>query len=214
MEKTFINRTITNNPFLMASVEIIIPFHNEHNRVVKSIESIFRTIHNNCYLISLVDDGSKNKKFIKQIENKKMPGVRCFQQEKKGLSSAINLVLNNPFKKKIPWVLILQPSLYPEDNNWLSEMGKMIEKEKVNGVKMVGPMTNDPNSVAFCKKGENKENKILDEGFLSLSCVLCHRELFQRIGDFEDSAELFALKMKSKGYKQAICGSSWLLNQK
>jgi GT2 family glycosyltransferase len=55
------------------------------------------------------------------------------------------------------------------------------------------------------------------DGFLPLYCVMCHRELFSHIGGFiknyfpaayED--EELAHRMRAYGYKQAICGKSWV----
>jgi glycosyltransferase involved in cell wall biosynthesis len=217
--KVFLNRKIQTDPFYMSPVEIVIPFYGEHFRVSKLMESIFNTVHTNRYLITLVDDGSLNKSFVKSIENKKILGVRCFQQEQKGFGAAINLALKNPHIVNIPWVLIMHSDVFAEDSNWLSGLGKTLNVLKEGGVKMVSPMTNNPgvDSTFFVgKKGVKSSDHILTEGFLPMYCALAHRELYNKVGFFKEcpyagiEVEDFAIRMNQFGFKQAISGSSWV----
>jgi len=218
--KVFLKRTIENNPFYMAPVEIIVPFYGEHSRVSKLIDSVFKTVHNNRYLISLVDDGSKNNYFVKYIERAKLPGVRCLVQENKGFGSAVNLALKNPWNKglNIDWVVIAHSDVFFEDANWLYNLGKSFNELKDKGVRMISPLTNNPvspSSVLFGNRGEQKEDVIFDE-YLPMYCALTHRDLFNQIGLLKEypyagfEVEEFAARMKNKGYKQAVCGSSWV----
>jgi len=216
----FVNRKIENDPFYMAPVEIIIPFHGEQARVAKLMESIFATVHTNRYLISLVDDGSLNKTFIKDIDKKKMPGVRCFRtDENKGFGAAVNLALKTPWSQKITWIAIMQSDVFAEENNWLSNMGETMNLLKGQGVKMVSPMTNNPmveSSILTGQKSDRRPDAVLTEGFLPMYCVLAHRELFNRVGPLKEcpyagtEAQEFAVRMRLLGYKQAVCGSSWV----
>lgn len=218
--KIFVNRKLENNPFYMAPVEIIIPFHGEQARVAKLMESIFATVHTNRYLISLVDDGSLNKSFIKDIDKKKLPGVRCFRtDENKGFGAAVNLALKTPWKQKITWVLIIHSDVFVEENNWLSNLGETINLLKSQGVKMVSSMTNNSmlnSDLLTRRKSDIQSDFILEEGYLPMYCALAHRELFNRVGLLKEfpyagtEAEEFAIRMKSKGYKQAVCGTSWV----
>lgn len=218
--KIFVNRRIENNPFYMAPVEIIIPFHGEQACVTKLMESIFATVHTNRYLISLVDDGSLNKSFIKDIDKKKLPGVRCFRvDENKGFGAAVNLALTTPWSQKITWVVIVQSDVFVEENNWLSNMGETMNLLKSSGVKMVSPMTNNPmveSVVMTGQKGVYRPDVILTEGYLPMYCALAHRELFNKVGLLKEypyagtEAEEFAVRMRMMGYKQAVCGSSWV----
>ena len=218
--KIFVNRKMENNPFYMAPVEIIIPFHGEQARVTKLMDSIFKTVHTNRYLITLVDDCSPNKTFIKEIDRAKLPGVRCFRQDThKGFGAAVNLALKSPWSEQITWVLIVHSDVYAEENNWLSSMGDTINKMKAQGVKMVSPMTNKPmveSAVLTGQKGDRRGDHILTEGFLPMYCVLAHRELFKRVGPLKEcpyagtEAEEYAVRMRLMGYKQAVCGTSWV----
>lgn len=216
----FVKRTMENNPFYMAPVEIIIPFYDEQSHVAKLMESIFNTVYTNRYLITLVDDGSKNKSFIKDIDKKKLPGVRCLRQnENKGFGAAVNLALKTPWSGKITWIVIMQSDVFAEDNHWLSNMGETMNLLKGKGVKMVAPMTNNPmteSNFLIGKKAIHKEDHILTEGFLPMYCVLAHRELFNRVGFLKEcpyasnEAQEYAIRMQKMGYSQAICGKSWI----
>ena len=217
-----LNSVIESNPFHMAPVEIIIPFHNEHSQVAKLIDGIFKTVLDNFYLITLVDDGSTNKNFIKEFN--KTPGVRVFRQEKKkGFGAAINLALSNPYQIKIngmrssiPWVVIMKPGVSVEDNKWLSSLGNTMYKLKTQGVKMISPKTNNANETELIgQKGNIVEDSILEHGFLPMYCAMAHRELFAKVGmmkESDSSVADFAARMKSKGYVQGVCGSSWVNN--
>lgn len=225
-QKVFVTRKLENNPFYMAPVEIIIPFNGEQTSVSKLMDSIFRTVHTNRYLITLVDDGSQNSAWIKEIEKAKLPGVRCLrQEEQKGFGSAVNLALKNPFNKNIIWVAVLHSDVDVQDNNWLSSLGECLNKLKGQGVKMVSPLTNNPGpqTLFASKKGHPKQDLILDynkdkevPSYLPMYCFLSHRELFDRVGLFQEfpycglESQEFASRMLSKGYKQAIAGKSWV----
>lgn len=221
-DKIFIKRKLENDPFHMKEVEIIIPFYGEQARVTKLMESIFSTVFTNRYLITLVDDGSSNKHFIQKIKDAKIPGVRCFRQDQKGFGAAINHALKNPWVfsnkpyKQIPFVCIMHSDVYPEDNNWLSELGATLHRLKNSGVKMVSPMTNNSTKELIGTKGIVKEDAILKEEFLPLYCALCNRELFNRVGLFREfpyagsEAEEFSLRMKKNGFLQAVSGNSWI----
>lgn len=219
--KIFINRKIERQLFHMAPVEIIIPFHGEQSHVSKLMDSIFQTVLTNKYLITLVDDGSENESFIKDIDNAKIPGVRCFKQEKqKGFGASINVALAKPWTaSQIPWVAIMHSDVFAEDNNWLINLGKTLIKLKSGGVKMVSSMTNNSTTdfdFLLGKKNEIKQDFILNKGFLPMYSVLAHRELFKRVGPFREfpyagvEVEDYAKRMNQQGYKQAVCGSSWV----
>lgn len=226
IENISLRSKIEKNVFWMAEVEIIIPFHGEHTKVTKLVESIFNTVFSNRYLITLVDDASKNKSFIKQIQNAKIPGVRCFRNEQqKGFAASVNHALKNPWKfpeepnRKIKYVCILHSDVYFEDNYWLFEMGSSLEKLKNNGIKMIGATTN--NSTTDCKKLNRDKNtkkpdiELEDGEYLPMYCCLCNRELFNRIGLLKEypyagtEAKEFARRMRENNYLQAVCGKSW-----
>jgi len=224
-KKIFINRELGKRTFQGASVEIIVPFYGRHLLVSDILKNIFNTVYSNKYLVTLVDDGSENKNFYSQMKKSKIPGMRCLRQESnKGFGSSINLALNNPWKfsdsnQTIPYVVILHTDVSFISKNWLLNLGNCLEDMKFIGVKMVSPLTDNPVEdfdVLKSKRGEEKENKILNKGFLPLYCALCHRDLFDHVGVFKEypyaghEAKEFANRMKEKGFNQAVCGNSWV----
>ncbi|RTK97274.1 MAG: glycosyltransferase [Neisseriaceae bacterium] len=229
-ESLTLRSKIEKNVFWMAEVEIIIPFHGEHTKVTKLVEAIFNTVYSNKYLITLVDDASVNKSFVRQLQNAKIPGLRCFRlEEQKGFGAAVNHALKNPWRfpyepnKKIKYVCILHSDSCPEDNYWLFEMGNSLEKLRLDGIKMVGSVTN--NSTTNFKnltkeKGSKKEDYILQQDeYLPMYSCLCNRELFNRIGLLKEfpyagtEAREFAHRMKENNYLQAVCGKSWMFHE-
>lgn len=218
-----INRTVTVNTFRMQPVEIIIPFHNEHLRVINLVNDIFATVHDNRYLVTLVDDCSSNKEFVRQIEEKKMPGVRVISNnQQKGFGASVNNALRNPFRRDISWICILHSDIRLKDSNWLLNLGNCLNRFKEKGVKMVAPLTNNPvvdNSLLKAEGASQEEDVVLKEGFLPFYCVLAHRELFMRVGLLPEypyaggEAEDFALAMRVKGFGQAVCRSSWVQHE-
>lgn len=216
-----IDRDIEIPNFRMRSVEIIIPFHGEHRLVSRLMENIFNTVYTNRYQITLVDDGSENDNFIKEIAGAKIPGVVCIRKKHGGFGSAINHALKNSKNQWIPWVLIMHSDVLAEDSKWLLNLGETLQILKKENVKMISPKTNNPGCSDARLEGklENTENVILDDGYLPLYCSLCHRDLFKAVGVFREypyagcEAEEFAIRMRQKGYKQAVCGTSYVSHE-
>jgi len=218
-----INRTVVADSFNMQPVEIIIPFYNQSTKVVNLIQDIFLTVQRNRYLITLVDDGSKNPDFIKQLEEKKIPGLRFIIHEKNsGFGAAVNNALRYPFSDNINWVCILHSDVRISDANWLYNLGTSMNKLKSKGVKMIAPLTNNPvvdNPLLKADKATYKDDIILTEGFLPFYCVFAHRQLFNTVGLLPEypyagvEVEVYAKAMKEKGFFQAVCNSSWVQHE-
>lgn len=206
------------NGFLFAPVDIIIPFHNEHHKVSRLLQGIFGSIRTNRYQISLVDDGSTNEEFIDLF--RKVPGVVSFRhEEQRGFGAALNTAIQ---RTKQPYILILHSDVEVRGGSWLSELGKTYNDLREKKVKMIGAMTNNPvvdDERMICESGNTVSDFILGDGFLPLYCALCKRELFNRVGLFKEypyaggEAEEFAFRMRKKGYKQGVCGSSWVYHE-
>lgn len=220
VDKIFVGKPIENKPFYMSPVEIIIPFHNEQSKVIDLINDIFITVQKNMYVITLVDDGSDNKNFLKQLREKRVEGLRFLSHDKcKGFGASVNTALKNPHNKNIPFVVIMHSDVRVKDNNWLFNLGQTLVSMKNNGVKMISSLTDNPMAdvAALCgEKGVVKNDVVLSNGYLPMYCVIANRELFNRIGFLKEfpyagtEAEEFAYRMRSKGFKQGVCGSSWV----
>ena len=139
------------------------------------------------------------------------------------IGAAVNLALKTPWKgeagNKIGWIVIMHSDVFPEDISWLSNMGKSMQNLYDQNVKMISPLTNNPmvdNENFVGLRGDQKEDYILEDGYLPMYCSLMHRELFKRVGLFKEypyagvEVEEFAQRMKLNGYKQAVCGNSWV----
>lgn len=196
-----------------SEVEIIIPFHGKHKLVTSLIENIWRTV-NTPYQITLMDDGSENEEFISQLHEGKLPQIVCMRHDKQeGLGASLNSVLQNP-SKPTPWVVFVQPETIP-DGNWLQQLGNSMQGFKTKGVKMVAPRCNNPGgNVKGSQKAEFSDDFILpDDAYLTFYCVLCHRELFSKIGMFkeiEDPTKEFSDRLKRHGFLQGIAGKAWV----
>jgi GT2 family glycosyltransferase len=108
-----------------------------------------------------------------------------------------------------------------EEANWMISLGQALMDLKSQNVRMVSARSDNPGSDVHAaltgRKGTKTANVILESGHLPLYCAMCHRELFDHIGGmikaypvggYED--EELAFRMRKKGFKQAVCGGSWV----
>jgi hypothetical protein len=121
-----------------------------------------------------------------------------------GFAKSLKVGFDNTIQ---PWIMILHSDCIVEDAQWMIEMGRSLTSLK--NVKMVGP------SEKKCVGKGRVNDTILEDGFLPLFCAMCNRNLFSHIGGFikdypgyED--EELAYRMNYYGYKQAICGNSYI----
>jgi len=208
-------------------VDIIIPFHGQYEKVASLVSSLIYLTRSNHFRICLVDDCSPNSNFVFDgFED--VPNLKSVQTEEQlgfggALEYGMKAMENEP--NVFPWVVFLHSDCLIEDANWLLAMGQTMQKLKAEGVKMVGSRTNNPtvedvelkNKLYAERHAEPTEDVVLEEGYLPLYCALCHRHLFHYIKGFikhypyagYENREL-ADRMRSYGYKQAVCGSSWV----
>ncbi len=206
------NRVAT-MPFAGSSVDIIIPYHGAYHYVRELVDSIYRNTKNNKYQICLVDDCSPNTDFGKSMSQ--LPRVKIIRNEQQvGFSASLFAGYS---KTNNPWVVFLNSDCLIDDGFWLLHMGETLLKFKNQNVKMVSAKIEDPTCGHPAVKWQKDqfEDIILEEGFLPLHCVLCHRELFPRIkgflkpypyGFYED--EELAYRMNKFDFRQAVSGKS------
>jgi GT2 family glycosyltransferase len=225
-----ISRPMSHVPFSRSQVDIIIPFHGQYEKVTRLVESILLVTKSNPYHITLVDDASPNKNFKEEINNQFIkttpanfkPQVSVIRTETQvGFGGALRIGYDNT---ELPWVCFMHSDCVVEDQNWLIAMGQSLLKwkEEKQPVKMVSARTNNPGEgVPSLLKAELREkgpDRIMAEkDYLPLYCAMCHRELFFAIGGFikpypyalYEDVEL-AARMNAYGYRQGICGTSWI----
>jgi GT2 family glycosyltransferase len=182
-----------------------------------------------------VDDHSPNKFFVEEFLADsplvKDTGSMGFQHkpqlvlhrtpEQLGFAGALQYGFE---RSEEPWVVFMHSDCVIEDKNWLIEMGQSLLNLKEQNVRMVSAKTNNPGEDAYkelkSSKGEYGKDIVLTDGCLPLYCAMSHRELFNRIGGFvkpypfgwyED--EELAHRMRKHGFKQAVCGRSWVRHE-
>lgn len=227
MNKNYNARPLNELSPFNAQVDIVIPFHGQYKFVTELMQSIFRLTRSNYYQLILVDDNSPNLYFghtvqqnaIKNAQKTRQPNVLKLirSNEQKGFAGACKLGYE---AGESPYVCFMNSDCRVEDSGWLRNMGETLLNLRSEGVRVVAPTTN--NSVggdpAQTKTDDLQGDVIIgDDSFLTLPCFLCHRQLFQNIGGFlkeypvggyED--EEFAYRLRHYGYKQAVCGSSYV----
>lgn len=215
----------------MATVDIIIPFRGQYEKVTKLVESIYRLTRTNYFNICLVDDCSPNQDYMNMVArnvektamrrrvNNNLKVVRC--EEQKGFAGALRLGYESTDG---PYVCFVNSDCVVEDANWLRAMGESLLSLKHDGVRMVSAMSDNivgGHDSQLGEKTTHKDDVVLEKGdHLSMYCVLAHRELFPKChgflreypyGMYED--EEFSHRMWSCGFKQAVCRKSWIAHE-
>lgn len=221
-DKTFKTNYDVKEAFYGAKVDIVIPFHKQEAKVSKLVESILtHTYRTNSYRVVLVDDAS-NSDWGSLWE--RVPGVSIVRNEKQlGFGGAL---FKGFLKTDAPWVIFMHSDCLIETPNWMFELGKSLVKFREAGskVKMISARTNNPgegyDDRLKANKNEVSDDIVLKNSTLPLYCMMCHRELFERIGGFIKSYpyalyedEELAYRMRKNGYAQAICGKSWVKHE-
>lgn len=224
LKKTHTSRPVERLSF-NSRIDIIIPFHGKYDHVVRLVESLMRYTFSNLCQICLVDDCSPNSEFLLSLS--KVPKranthrIKCVRlDEQRGFGGALQAGYE---QTENPWTLFIHSDCVVEDVNWLRPLGECLLRHKEDGVRLVCPRTNNPLNGDPRQKGTRTDrvaDAILEDGHLSLYCFMCHRELFEHVGGFikpypiggyED--EEFAYRMRRYGFKQAICGNSWVFHE-
>ena len=213
-------------------VDIIIPYHGQYEKLNTLLDSIFRLTRSNYYKVYIVDDASPNAQFIKILEKNaaRNANVRRIENniktirlnEQRGFAGAIKAGFD---VSESPYVCFINSDCKIETIHWLRSLGECLLRLKSQNVRMVCPMTNNSVGGHPAQTAKEKfvptEDVILENGdFLSMYCFMCHRELFNHCGGFikeypygffED--EEFGARMQHYGFKQAVCGDSWVYHE-
>jgi GT2 family glycosyltransferase len=208
--------TIKHPVFGRSPVDIIVPFHGQYKRLITLIESVLR-VRSNPYLLTLVDDGSPNPGFLKQLE--KVPQLnRIRLDEQVGFGAALQAGFQ---ATKQPFVMFMHSDCEALDPSWMLSLGQTLIELEEKGVGMVSARSDNP----FCddtrfegKLNSTSEHVILESGeSMPLYCAMCRRGLFNKIGGFIKSYPFamyedqeLSYRMGVHGVKQAISGTSWI----
>lgn len=204
-----------------STVEIVIPFHGRYNGVARLMETIMSTVTSVRYHITLVDDGSPNAGFCREISSKNLRGVTCHRlPSKSGFGAAVNHALRNPTHGWISHVCVMHSDALPTDAMWLSNLGSALRRLRSRNVKMVGARSSnfgEDMKHLNTECAQKVDDKTLAEGeYLPMFCAISHRELFTHVGLFEqgksprDECREFASRMRSRGFSQSVAGNCWV----
>jgi len=200
------------------SVDIIIPYHGRYDLVRRALKSVLEFTKSNPYLVTLVDDGSPVRPATRFIDIiKQAPQTNCMRlEEPRGFGAAINAGLA---ATEQPFVCIMHSDCQVRTLNWLEAMGESLVKGKKSNIRLIVPRTDNPGDDEIPElKALHTEytDDVVATASLPFYCFLCHRDLFKRIGPIKEypytwfENEEFHYRMKAHGYKQAICGRSWI----
>lgn len=198
----------------VCSVDIIIPFHGQYDKVRKLILSILEFTRSNPYKITLVDDCSPNQDFINIMSEAEQTQVIRLN-EHSGYGAALEAGYNITEQ---PYVVFLHSDCEIKHPNWIEAMGESLLRLKSKNVRMVSARSDNPICDITELKGSKNEiiPDVIVDSPLPMYCVMAHRELYKRIGFIKHypltgyEGDEFAYRMKNRGYSQAIAGGSWV----
>lgn len=240
-QTVIMSRPMAHKPHETAVVDIIVPFHGHYDRLSNLINSLYNTT-GNPFRIILVDDGSPNPEFISKdvhdiIRKKNIGNIITIQHRKQlGFGAAVKSGFeasrkpheSNPENIEFPYVCVIQSDCLIVQPNWLQILHAAYLKYRQYGVKMISARLSksscgDPRIVG---RGDdvilnpgNLQDIVEQEMYLPLTTVLFHKKLFDQLGPFVSNTYgmyediEYACRMASKGYKQMICGNSFVQHE-
>jgi O-antigen biosynthesis protein len=196
-------------------VDIILPFHGQYHALQKCINSIARHSLGIFYTITIVDDCSPNNFILEGTKRTNIQAIRL--PEHKGFGAALKAGFDATHNKL---VCFINSDCEITKLKWLEDMIISLDSMKKEGVKLVSARMNDAgtgDSDPAVVTDENPTKDRIAEQTLPLVCCLMNRKLFDNIGGFikeypygwYEDEELF-WRMKKHGYKQGICGNTWI----
>ena len=208
-------------PFGNQLVDIIVPFYGQYNKVVNLMQGLLYNTSVVNFRVCLVDDCSPNKVFS-EAAFESAPNVKVVRNSScMGFGASLEIGMRSLEKESVfPWVVFMHSDVVVEDPNWLLFLGQSMLNLKGMGVKMVSAKTDNPvSNNPYLLKNDDKNDIILESGYLPLYCALCHRDLLSRVGvikhypymGYEDRE--FGERMRHYGFKQGISGKSWVKHE-
>lgn len=204
-------------------VSIIIPFKDSADLLSKCVSSILKKTSYQNYEILLVDNGSKEEKtkeYLKSIENNKK--VKILQYDRPFNFSAINNFAAKEAKGE--YLLFLNNDTEVISENWIEEMLKCFEDEKVGavGARLLYPNETIQHNGVMLEKERlaihafrmwKEENVLINEdasgwSAVTAACMMTRKDLFlERDGFDEKNLPIayndvdYCLRLRESGYK-------------
>jgi len=198
------------------SIDLVIPFRDENNRVITLLNSIFEKIKRPHLEIYLVDDASKNKSFISNFSN--IPGVHLIQFDKPvGFGAAVNTAIE---QCKNQAVCVMHSDTVIIEPNCLINLCEDMLSLKDRNVACISAVTDNPmNKKLDCMKFAKSEDSppVIFENLNSpFICTLVNKQIFELCHGFPEyplcwyEHELLGDKLKKVGFKQAYSKRSFV----
>ncbi|MCD6172403.1 MAG: glycosyltransferase family 2 protein, partial [Sulfurimonas sp.] len=169
------------------NISVIIPTYNRYEFLKRALISVYAQIHMPKEVI-IIDDGSTDN--TSQIQND-FPHAKYIYQKNSGVSSARNLGIKN---STCQWIAFLD-----SDDTWhVDKLKVQVEFHKQNPhAKMsytAEKWIRDSKEVKITKKfkkyGGDIFNECLSHCIIAPSATLIYKELFDRVGFFDESLEV------------------------
>jgi GT2 family glycosyltransferase len=211
--KNFVARPIKENPFGNMSIDVILPFKDNHAQVYSLIDEIY-SIRNVRLKLILIDDNSDASKFIEQFA--KLPWIKTHRfDENKGFGFCVN---HGVKMAESNFCFVMHSDVYNLPKNIFKDMVLGLDAGKNDKVAMISAVLDNPVPKTcnyMCKTStmdpEAYYSVLEPNQFLPLICVAFSKQAFGKVGGlpsyplcfFED--KLLAEKFNLFGYKFGLC---------
>jgi len=208
---------------LKTTVDILIPYHENYVGVKNLVSSLFSTV-GIPYQITLIDDCSGNmyfgENFTKIKPSPHLPEIKYIRNEKRlGFGASVNIGIKATSQ---PWIVVMHSDVEAQQNQWLINLMTSMNNLKSTGVKMISARSNNPvngDPRLKASKIDVNDDITLSDDYLPFYTILFHRQLNKAVGALKEypyagyEDEEFAFRFRRKGFKQAICGTSWVYHE-
>lgn len=199
-------------------VDIIIPFRDETAKLIDLVNSIFEKIRKPRCQIYLVDDASKNKKFLSNFS--KIEGVHLIQFDRPvGFGACVNEAVK---QTKSNVFCVMHSDTKVIEPNFLWNLCEDFYKLKNSNIATICSVTNNPmnKKLSFLQKEEscNDLPQLFKETNSPFICTLVNKQIFNILGGFPEyplcwyEQELFGDKCRKADFKQGYSKKSFIFH--
>lgn len=211
--KNLIARPIRDNPFSNISLDVIIPFKDNHAQLYNLIDEIY-AIRNVRLNLILVDDNSRSGKFVEQFSKASWIKTHRFT-ENKGFGFCVN---HGVKMSESNFCFVLHSDVYNLPKNIFKDMVLGLDAGKNDRLALISAVLDKPvpkTCTYMCKNSTMDPEayySVLEETqFVPLICVAFSKQAFSKVGGlptyplcfFED--KLLAEKFNLFNYKFGLC---------